>query len=76
MDRYDILARGPCDSQPWEIVLLAARGGRKLTRDELDGLGADDVRAAFAHGLVEEGLARRRIQDIHDEARERSWYEG
>lgn len=61
--------------QSWEVLLDAASEGRRLTRDELDLLDEAEVRVAIRRGLCEEKEGRRRIVWIHDEARERAWYE-
>lgn len=70
----DLLYRDEHGSEPWEVLLKAMKAARQLTDDEVSLLDETTVKAAFAHGLVDRERAEKRIVDIQDDCKERSWY--
>jgi hypothetical protein len=64
----DPLRREDWDYERWECLIRAVKEGRLLTKDEVDCLQEHEVRAAWAHGLVDRDVAERRLIDIADEA--------
>lgn len=72
IDRLTPLFREEHEREPWEVLIVASGQGRYLTREEVEGLDAATVKAAYAHGLLHEEAALERLTEIADEARERS----
>lgn len=64
------------DREPWEVLIDAAVEHRQLTREEIDNLYDDEiVKVAMRRGLIDEETGQRRLTDIYDDRRERSWYD-
>jgi hypothetical protein len=61
--------------QPWEVLLDALAAGRMLTADELDLLDEAAVKVAVRRGLARHEAGQKRLSAIHDERRERAWYD-